>query len=413
MLKGVRIALVEDDEIMGASLVQRLELEGAQVIWFRQAVRALGGLRTPRVPIDAVICDIRLPDGSGEEVYATLCQTTTPPPFLFITGHAGVDQAVRLMQAGAADYVTKPFKMAVFLERLSMLVSGRAQPDLPPLLGISPAAKRVDTLAQRAARTDRPVLIRGGPGTGKALVARRIHQLSDRCAAPFIEVNLARDPDAAATMFSPGGAIEQARDGVVFFNAIGGLQRDDQAALMRGLDAGIEARILCASGIEIDDLVAEGAFRSDLFVRLAATDIPIPPLGQRPDDALWLMAEFFERLNSTRPVPLKGISRFCENAVRDHDWPGGGREVRSRLVRGMDTTDGPVLQPVDLFPERLAAGDRILTLAEARNAAERRQISEALEHTDGHIGKAAKLLQVSRTTLWEKMQKLHITPPAP
>src|SRR5690554_5110838 len=128
MLKDRYIVLVEDDEIMGGSLLQRLELEGAQVLWLKQIVRALGAIRTPKKPIDAVICDIGLPDGSGEDLFSTLLRTGTPPPFLFITGQGGIGQAVRLIKSGAADYVTKPFEMSVFLERLSLLVGNREKP---------------------------------------------------------------------------------------------------------------------------------------------------------------------------------------------------------------------------------------------------------------------------------------------
>jgi DNA-binding NtrC family response regulator len=119
MLEGRRIVLVEDDEIMGASLVQRLTLEGAEVQWHRQIARALPAIRTPRKSLDAVICDIRLPDGTGEELYDTLTRTSHPPPFLFITGQGGIDQAVRLIRSGAADYIAKPFDIAAFLTRLA------------------------------------------------------------------------------------------------------------------------------------------------------------------------------------------------------------------------------------------------------------------------------------------------------
>ncbi|PZR00860.1 MAG: hypothetical protein DI533_10155 [Cereibacter sphaeroides] len=115
MLEGRRIVLVEDDEIMGGSLVQRLTLEGAEMQWHRQIARALPAIRTPRKPVDAVVCDIRLPDGTGEELYATLTRTMRPPPFLFITGEGGIDQAVRLIRSGAADYIVKPFDIGAFL----------------------------------------------------------------------------------------------------------------------------------------------------------------------------------------------------------------------------------------------------------------------------------------------------------
>jgi DNA-binding NtrC family response regulator len=405
MLKGCSITLVEDDEFMGSSLVQRLELEGAKVIWLRQIGRALGAIRSPRAPIDAVICDIRLPDGTGEELFTTLCATATPPPFLFITGHGGIEQAVRLMQAGASDYVTKPFEMAVFLERLSMLLSPAAVQGMPAILGLSPAAKQVDALILAAARGDRPVLVQGGPGTGKGLVARRIHEQSDRRAAPFVAVNLARDPNHAEALFGPDGALQRTGEGVLFLQAISRLPEPLFLRLLAAMETGFGGRIVVACGIEMQEIVAQGGNRADLFYRLDALEIPIPPLAQRTEDAVWLMHQLFEMANARRTAPLQGISRLSNEAVRAHDWPGGGRELRARLSRGVEMAGGDLLGPVDLFPERVAGGSGMLTLAEAREAAERRQIAEALEQAQGQVGQAAKLLKISRTTLWEKMQK--------
>ena len=405
MLKGYRIALVEDDEIMGASLVQRLEIEGAEVLWLKQVSRAVGALRTQRAPIDAVICDIRLPDGNGEDLFNTLNRTSSPPPFLFITGHGGIEQAVRLIQAGAVDYVTKPFDMADFLDRLTLMLSATSELDLPPLLGVSPAARRVDALAQKAARSDRAVLIRGGPGTGKELVARRIHETSDRQAAPFVAVNLAREADIGEALFSKHGAIGNTGEGTLFLHGLSRLQENEQQGLLVALNAGFEGRLIASCGMEMEAIVAQGGFRADLYFRLDMMEIPIPPLGERTEDAVWLMNQLFDRANARRPRPLQGIGRLAEEAVRLHDWPGGGRELRSRLIRGVETATGDLLQPVDLFPERLTKTTGIMTLAQARERAEKQQIILVLEQTRGQIGQAAKLLGISRTTLWERMQK--------
>ncbi len=405
MLKGRRIALIEDDEIMGASIVQRLQLEGAEVLWLRLAQRAIGALRTPRAPIDAVICDIRLPDGTGEEVFTTLCRTITPPPFLFITGQGGIDQAVRLLQAGAADYITKPFDMAPFLARLALLLKPRPAASFPILLGASPAARRVEELVLKAAAEDRHVLIRGGVGTGKALLAQRIHAASDRSAAPFLTVNLARDADIPASL---AGALAAVGDGVLFLNALERLPPELQTRLVEWLDQQTGCRIVAACGPDVADLVNRGQFRGDLYFRLDQFEIPVPPLKDRPEDAVWLMHQQFAKLNQRRTSPLHGISALADEAVRGHDWPGNGRELHARLAQALATAQGEWLFPAHLFPERQTVGedDQIMTLAEARDVAERAQIITALERTAGHVAEAAKLLRVSRTTLWEKMQKL-------
>lgn len=404
MLKGRRIALIEDDEIMGASIFQRLTLEGAEVLWLKLAQRAIGALRTPRAPIDAVICDIRLPDGTGEEIFATLCRTIKPPPFLFITGQGGIDQAVRLLQAGAADYITKPFQMGPFLARLTHLMRPISERHLPDLLGVSPAARRIDDLVASAAAHDRPVLIRGGAGTGKALVARRIHAASDRAAAPFVHVNFARATDSTVLVAAMSGADE----GVLFLNGLEHMAQADQTLLMGWLDGKPPCRIIAACGGDMADLVTARRFRGDLYFRLDLFEIPVPPLKDRPEDAVWLMHNLFHALNLHRAVPLLGISALADLAVSGHDWPGNGRELRSRLVQALATVEGAWLFPADLFPERqTGAGEHgFLGLSEARDAAERAQIIAALERTGGHVIEAAKLLRVSRTTLWEKMQKL-------
>ncbi len=409
MLKGVRIALVEDDDFMGTSLVQRLELEGAEVIWLRRVGRALGALRTPRAPIDAVICDIRLPDGTGEELFNRLCETATPPPFLFITGHGGIDQAVRLMRAGAADYVTKPFDMPVLLERLSGLVTRAPQDEFPAVLGVSPAARRVEELARKAAHQDRNVLIIGGPGTGKGALARHIHEQSDRRAAPFISVNLAREANASDILLGPDGALEKVAEGILYLHALAHLSETAQAGLVEALEGGFSGRIVASCGHEITALRAGGDLRTELIYRLDMAEIPVPPLGQRPEDAVWLLSILFEQMNARRPVPLDGISRLSEEAVRTHDWSGGGRELRARLVQGMANAPGPLLQPADLFPERIASDPGPVTLAQAREKAERQHIIDVLEQCGGQVGNAARILKVSRTTLWEKMHKFGIS----
>lgn len=401
MLEGRCIVLVEDDEIMGASLLQRLTLEGAEVQWHRQIARALPAIRTPRKTIDAVVCDIRLPDGSGEELYDTLTRSGTPPPFLFITGQGGIDQAVRLIRSGAADYLTKPFDIGRFLERLTMILRPRADLEMPRETGVSDAARAVDRQAAEAARRDTPLLIRGGPGLGKARMARRIHDQSDRRAAPFVVRDALR---SAVDDIALAQDLAEVGEGTLLIVGVGRLTPAAQTLLATAMRASA-FRLVATAGLRIEDKAAADNFRADLLHLLQSHEIIIPPLADRPADAVWLATQLFSGFNARRRVPLSGLASSAEEAIRDHDWPGNGRELRARLMRAVEAAGGDRILPSDLFPERTANAS-IRPLAAVRDDAERAQIAAALERTQGHVSEAARLLRVSRTTLWEKMQKL-------
>ncbi len=402
MLTGRYFVLIEDDALMGSSLLQRLELEGAEVTWVKQAVRGVSAVRTPRRPVDAVICDIRLPDGTGEEIFNTVSLSIAPPPFLFITGQGEIDQAVRLLRAGGADYMTKPFDMTAFLGRLSQIVRPDPSAGMPAQTGISPLARQVDALVARFAQHDRPVLIRGARGLGKERIAKRIHDLSDRHSAPFVAVNAFRDETSADDL---DAAFEAVLDGTLFVNGVGRLDGAGQDRLMEALEKA-PFRPIASCGTRIDEKVKAGGFRSDLLFAFVANEIVVPPLSQRSEDAVWLARQMFKALNETREARMRGISELALAAVRDHDWSGNGRELRSRLLRAMDVATGDWIFPADVFPELNQEDRDLQSLSEARDVAERRQILKALERTGGQVAEAARLLRVSRTTLWEKMQKL-------
>jgi DNA-binding NtrC family response regulator len=415
MLEGRHIALIEDDEIMGGSLEQRLKLEGARVVWFKTFHRALGGLRTPHRAFDAVVCDIRLSDGSGEELFYRLGETGTPPPFLFVTGQGETDQAVRLLRSGAADYLTKPFEMAQFLERLALLVAPSFDSAEGPLLGPSKQAQEIETQLARFATLDAPVMIMGESGTGKAAAALRLHALSDRSAAPFKALDLSRiaPEDHAARLLGPDGGFGEACQGVLLIERIGEATPETQAALLQACwTAGAEGpRLIVTEG---PGNVAERKLRPDAFFHFGTLSLTIPPLRDRPEDALWMAARMFEGMNARRAQPLAGIAAQAEERILRHNWPGNGRELRARLARAMALAGGERIMPADLFPDVLpsdAQDEGFASLAEMRDQAERRHIQRALERSAGSTAEAAKLLQIARTTLWEKMQKLGLQRP--
>lgn len=435
MLEGRRFAVVEDDEIMGASLSQRLELEGARVTWWRTAGEALAGLRAAKGAFDAVVCDIRLPDEDGEELFRAVSALMPPPPFLFLTAYGDIDQAVRLLRQGASDYLTKPFAFDAFIERLAAIARSPEDIEATGALGVSEAMRDVEETLRRVADLDLPVLIMGETGVGKEVAARFLHSCSSRPDTPVVAVNCAAIPAElmeselfghekgafAGAQSRHRGFAERAGEGVLFLDEIGEMPRTLQSKLLRlieersfyrvGGEAPVpfQARIVSATNERMEAALTEGRFRRDLFFRLNAITVNIPPLRERPEDAVWLLRRFFEAATAKRPTKLRAISALAEEAIHAHDWPGNVRELRNRVDRAVALARGEVLTVYNLFPEEGRAGEEappIEPLADARAAAERRQILRALEQTGGRIADAARLLRVSRTTLWEKMQRL-------
>ena len=427
------VALVEDDPIMGESLVQRLTLEGTVVRWWKNGAEALAEIERERP--EAVVCDIRLPDMRGDAIFRAVAGRDAAPPFLFFTGFGDIDEAVRLMRAGAADYLTKPFDMPVFLDRLAGLLPPTG--DASAALGVSEPMRAMERTLLRVARVRATVLLTGETGVGKEVCARFLHEATGNT-GPFMAVNCAAIPGdlLEAELFGHergaftgahqrhAGYAERAGEGTLFLDEIGDLAPTLQAKLLRLLEerrffrVGGEAaipfrsRIVAATNSDLAAKVGAGAFREDLFYRINVVSMEIPPLRARPDDVAWLTARFFDEFTATAATELAGLSALAEDALLAHGWPGNVRELRNRVERAVALGLGPWLMPGDFFSESPATGPdgtQLPSLEAARLAAERRHIRRALDQTGGEIGQAARLLGVSRTTLWEKMRRLDIS----
>lgn len=435
-LEGRSIALVEDDPIMGESLVDRLTLEGASVRWSKGRREAIKDIQSNSA--DLVISDIRLPDGTGEDVFAAASTMADVPPFLFVTGHADIDQAVRLMRAGAGDYLTKPFEMPVFLGRVEQLLRPLERPGAS-VLGISPAMLDVERLLRRIGRISSTVLLTGETGVGKDVCARYLHQLRVPDPGPFVAVNCAAIPKdlmeselfghekgaftgAAARHV---GYAERAGTGILFLDEIGDLDLKLQAKLLRVIEERtfnrvggekplrLAARLICATNADLSGRVKAGIFREDLYYRINVLTVPIPPLRTRPDDVEWLANRFLETLVTDLNAKVAGIGAPAMNDLREHSWPGNVRELRNRMERAVALAQGRHLMPGDLFPDRAPISgsrpERPPSLEAARDEAECREIRRALDDAGGAIAAAAGALGISRTTMWEKMRRYRLT----
>jgi DNA-binding NtrC family response regulator len=435
LLEGRTIAVIEDDPIMGESLAQSLSLEGAKVRLYASGEAALRR-KAPR-SFDLVICDMRLPDTDGATLFRRIGAVQDAPPFLFMTAYGDIDQAVGLMREGAADYLTKPFDMQVFLSRVRGSLrptKGSAVGDAT--LGFSQAMRDIERLLQLAAKIRSPVLITGDTGTGKEVCARLLHQLTAK-AGPFMAVNCAAIPGdlleselfghEAGAFTGAGkrhlGFIERAGTGTLFLDEIGELALPLQAKLLRVLEerqfyrlggeapVDFKARLICATNSDLNALIPEKRFRADLLYRINVVEVKIPLLRERREDIPWLIGKFVATLAGDRERPLRGVSAVAEQAALSHDWPGNVRELRNRIERALALNLTGWISAQDLFPEMYRAtessrGSR--SLAEARETAERQQIVLALEQNGGQISKTADILGISRTTLWEKMKRYRL-----
>jgi DNA-binding NtrC family response regulator len=396
-----RIGIIEDDTIMGDSLVQRLELEGYTPLWWQTGQEALEKLFSARP--DLVICDIVLPDISGEEVFLRALPRLGSTPFLFVTAHGKIDQAVRLTKAGAVDYLTKPYEITDLLERIAGLIA--VQPRASGVLGASEAMRQMELLLRRVADIDSSLLITGESGVGKEVAAQFVHRISTRAGEPFIAVNCAAIPPELVESQLFGhergsftsaqarhhGHVERAGNGILFLDEVGELPMTMQAKLLRlieeraftrvGGETTIKtgARIFCATNTNLEAAVKERRFREDLYFRINVIRVAIPRLRDRSEDILPLAQLFLREFSGAFDRDVHGFTPEAEQALLEHPWPGNVRELRNRVEQAVALSLAPRITGEALFPA--AAVEHAAALSSAqRLAVEALFPAAAVEH---------------------------------
>ncbi|MFZ4808523.1 MAG: sigma-54-dependent transcriptional regulator [Hyphomicrobiaceae bacterium] len=434
--RGPLLALIEDDPVMGQSIVDWFTVEGYRTVWWRNGQDALAAFSQARP--DAVLCDIRLPDMTGEEIFRELGARLGSCPIIFITGFGDIAQAVRLMQVGATDYVTKPFDIEAIIRRIEDALSAHWSLTEGWELGIAPAIIEVEQLLRRVAAIDSTVLLKGPSGSGKEVAARLLHRCGQRAERPFLAVNCAAIPKdlLESELFGHErgaftgahqrheGFAESAGSGTLFFDEVAELPLELQAKLLRLLQEKsfrrvggdkllpFRARVVAATNADIERHVRDGRFREDLYYRLAVISVDMPPLKSRVEDIVPLARRFVSEYAQSFGRTIRGLSPQAEKDLLTHGFPGNMRELRNRIERAVALSDRDWLTTSDLFPERRLGEPTFestsRTLADAREAAERALIEATLREAEGDVEKAALVLDVSRSTLFAKIKRFGI-----
>jgi DNA-binding NtrC family response regulator len=433
------ILVVEDDPIMGESLVQRLRLEHYAADWAHDLSEARAALQRKRYPL--VLSDIRLPDGDGAEMLDLLRkrQGSCCPPVVFMTGYGTVDQAVRLVREGAWDYIQKPFDINDLMRRLHDWVQPEA--DAATWFGVSAAAQALEQLVDRLAPLDLPVLVQGASGTGKELVATRIHTQMQKHAGrhlPFLAINCAAIAEGLfeselfgheAGAFSGAqkrhlGLFEQAHGGVLFLDEIGDMPLAMQARLLRVLQDGtlrrvggekaihVEVRLVCATHKPLERMAAEGQFRSDLLFRISGLPIYIPPLRDRPDDIVWLAHRRVDSLNVRNTQNKRLDPRFIGWACAQ-EWEGNVRELFAHIDRAYHLSRDCWVRWEQSIPSAAPRAPSADSTAQNAPAplhdylaqVERDYLNRCLTESGGRMSATASQLGISRKTLWDKLRR--------
>lgn len=459
---GIRLVVVDDDEWVRNYVKQLLQTEGYTVNDCRSGEEALEQLQ--RYDYDLVVTDVRMAEIDGIELLKRAREIEDPPEVIVMSGYATIDSAVEAIKQGAFDYIVKPLEedrvinaVRLGVERRGLKLENRALRRRmlsaygdERFVAVSPAMRDTMSVVDVVGNTDTTVLIEGESGTGKEIVAKSIHRRSARAAGPFVPVNCGALPESlleselfgydkgafTGAASAKVGLFESANGGTLLLDEIGEMPLSLQAALLRVLQegeirrlgstrrVGIDVRILASTNRKLNEMVREGTFREDLYYRLRVVPIYVPPLRERPEDIIPLTLYFLGHYGRVLGKEFRGVDDDAVQLLMRHRWPGNVRELENlvhaivalypsgnlALHQIMAVARIEVDHPTasDQLYTNAAATPRVvdrITLSADRLEAERKAIITALNDHNGHQGRAAEALGISRTSLWRKMKK--------
>lgn len=446
--------LVVDDEIDIRNLVAGLlEDEGHETRTAHDSDTALAEISDRRPSM--IFLDIWLQGSKldGLELLDVIQEQHPGLPVVVISGHGNIETAVSAIRRGAYDYIEKPFKadrLILIAERALETAGLRKQvkelerktPDLPDMLGISPAMTQLRSNIEKVAQTNSRIMIIGPSGSGKEMVARAIHQQSNRTNGPFVVINAAAitadnmETELFGTEASNGkeakvGALEEAHMGTLLLDEVGEMPKETQNKILRVLveqkfervggnkKVSVDVRVLSSTSIDLEERIAEGEFREDLFHRLAVVPIQVPSLSDRREDIRPLIEAFMKQIESQTGVKACQIGEDAMAVLEAHSWPGNLRQLRNNVERLMILNRGDEEEAVtadklpgeisDMLPKTPGLGnDHIMSmpLREAREVFERDYLLAQITRFGGNISKTAAFVGMERSALHRKLKSL-------
>ena len=441
-----RILCVDDDPAQLTLLRTFLSARGYEVAEGQTASEALQIVEAARP--DAVVLDYALPDGDALQLLPRLLALDADLPIVVLTGHADIELAIAAIRAGAEHFLTKPVSLQTLeaiLERAIEAGRGRRRAEADasqrqrwardPFIGESPAIRELEREARIAVKSESPVLIQGETGTGKGVLARWLHEQGARAREPIVELNCAGLPRElleselfghargafTGAVTAKRGLVEVAHRGTLLLDELGELDLALQPKLLTLLEERrfrrlgetemrqVDVRLVAATNRDLATAARDGNFRLDLLYRINTLTLEVPPLRARRQDVPALAEDLIGRLGADLARKVT-ISREAEALLTEYDFPGNIRELRNVLERAMLVARGSEIRPGDLRLNVPAADSRVAAEPAAEpvrtlREGERLQIERALRETGGSVAKAAQLLAVPRSTLYQKIRE--------
>jgi DNA-binding NtrC family response regulator len=446
-----KVLIIDDEKAIRNTLKEILEYEGYHVDEAADGQSGLDKIESEEYAV--VLCDIKMPKMDGIEVLTKVKQMEDDVPFIMISGHATIDTAVEATKKGAFDFISKPpdlnrllITLRNAIDKKELVVETkvlrRKVGKTREIIGESPAIQNINDTIEKVAPTDARVLITGENGTGKELVARWIHEKSNRARSPIIEVNCAAIPTElieselfghekgafTSAMKQRIGKFEQANGGTLFLDEVADMSLSAQAKVLRALqenkitrvggekDIEVDVRVIAATNKDLNKEIEKGNFRMDLYHRLSVILIHVPSLNERKDDIPLLAERFVKEICEDNTIPRKSFSPGAFNELKKISWSGNIRELRNVVERlvilsGNKITEEDVTRfasPMNNQATEKSVFEKFDTLQEFKDHVEKIFIEEKLKKNGWNVAKTALEIDIQRSHLYNKIEKYNL-----